>query len=220
MSWSFNKATILACDARDVTWNADYWITDPPYADAVNYHELADFFLAWYEKQLPKLFPEWYADSRSAPAVKGDGQDFKQSMVDIYANLAAHMNGDGRQVVMFTHQNSGVWADLGMILWAAGLQVTAAWTIGTEITSCLKQGNYVQGTVLLVLRKRTETRTVWNDELIPMVDDAVREQMEQMRRVDDANHPQFGDTDYQLGAYAAALKVLTGFTGILNSRQS
>lgn len=196
MSWSFNKATILACDARDVTWNADYWITDPPYADAVNYHELADFFLAWYEKQLPKLFPEWYADSRSAPAVKGDGQDFKQSMVDIYANLAAHMNGDGRQVVMFTHQNSGVWADLGMILWAAGLQVTAAWTIGTE------------------------TRTVWNDELIPMVDDAVREQMEQMRRVDDANHPQFGDTDYQLGAYAAALKVLTGFTGILNSRQS
>ncbi|MDX9958471.1 MAG: DUF1156 domain-containing protein [Spirochaetia bacterium] len=208
------SCTVTACDARDVTWTADYWITDPPYADAVNYHELADFFLAWYDKQLPKLFPEWYADSRSALAVKGDGQDFKQAMVDIYANLAAHMNADGRQVVMFTHQDSGVWADLGMILWAAGLQVTAAWTIGTETTSGLKQGNYVQGTVLLVLRKRTETRTVWNDELIPMVDDAVREQMEQMRRVDDANHPQFGDTDYQLGAYAAALKVLTGFSGI------
>jgi putative DNA methylase len=205
---------VQTLDARDVTWTADYWITDPPYADAVNYHELADFFLAWYEKQLPKLFPEWYADSRSALAVKGDGQDFKQAMVDIYANLAAHMNPGGRQVVMFTHQDSGVWADLGMILWAAGLQVTAAWTIGTETTSGLKQGNYVQGTVLLVLRKRIETRTVWNDELIPMVDDAVREQMEQMRRVDDANHPQFGDTDYQLGAYAAALKVLTGFSGI------
>jgi len=209
-----NKNYVQTQDARDVTWTADYWITDPPYADAVNYHELADFFLAWYEKQLPKLFPEWYADSRSALAVKGDGQDFKQAMVDIYANLAAHMNGDGRQVVMFTHQDSGVWADLGMILWAAGLQVTAAWTIGTETTSGLKQGNYVQGTVLLVLRKRTQTRTVWNDELIPMVDDAVREQMEQMRRVDDAKHPQFGDTDYQLGAYAAALKVLTGFSGI------
>jgi hypothetical protein len=50
----------------------------------------------WYEKQLPWLFPEWYADSRSALAVKGDGQDFKQALVDIYANLAAHMNGDGR----------------------------------------------------------------------------------------------------------------------------
>jgi len=42
----------------------------------------------------------------------------------------------------------------------------------------------------------------------------VRDQMEQMRRVDDANRPQFGDTDYQLGAYAAALKVLTGYSGI------
>jgi hypothetical protein len=207
-------AQIKPIDARDVTWTADYWITDPPYADAVNYHKLGDFFLAWYEKQLPKLFPEWYADSRSALAVKGDGEDFKQAMVDIYTNLTAHMNPAGRQVVMFTHQDSGVWADLGMILWAAGLQVTAAWTIGTETTSGLKQGNYVQGTVLLVLRKRTEARTVWNDELIPMVDDAVREQMEHLRRVDDANHPQFGDTDYQLGAYAAALKVLTGFSGI------
>lgn len=205
---------ILPIDARDVTWTADYWITDPPYADAVNYHELADFFLAWYDKQLPKLFPQWYTDGKAALAVKGDGQDFKQSMVDIYSNLAAHMNPDGRQVVMFTHQDSGVWADLGMILWAAGLQVTAAWTIGTETTSGLKEGNYVQGTVLLVLRKRVETRTVWNDELIPMVDDAVRQQMENMRRVDDANHPQFGDTDYQLGAYAAALTVLTGFSGI------
>jgi len=208
------KDNIFSLDARDNKYTADYWITDPPYADAVNYHELADFFLAWYEKQLPRLFPAWYADSRSALAVKGDGQDFKQAMVDIYANLAAHMNPEGRQVVMFTHQDSGVWADLGMILWAAGLQVTAAWTIGTETTSGLKEGNYVQGTVLLVLRKRAVARTVWNDELIPMVDDAVREQMSEMRRVDDANHPQFGDTDYQLGAYAAALKVLTGFSGI------
>jgi hypothetical protein len=135
-------------------------------------------------------------------------------MVDIYSNLAAHMNPGGRQIVMFTHQNSGVWADLGMILWASGLQVTAAWTIGTETSSGLKEGNYVQGTVCLVLRKRTEERTIWNDELIPLVDDEVRNQMERMRAVDDADRPQFGDTDYQLGAYAAALTVLTGYSGI------
>lgn len=41
-----------------------------------------------------------------------------------------------------------------MILWAAGLQVSMAWTISTETDSALKKGNYVQGTVLLVLRKR------------------------------------------------------------------
>ncbi|MCX8013117.1 MAG: hypothetical protein N3A02_02350, partial [Rectinema sp.] len=209
-----NTTTILPLDARDVTYTADLWVTDPPYADAVNYHELADFFLAWYEKHLPRLFPDWYASSRAALAVRGADEDFKKSMVDIYRNLAAHMPDDGLQLVMFTHQDAGVWADLGMILWAAGLRVTAAWTIGTETSSGLKQGNYVQGTVCLVLRKRGASRRVWLDELYPEVDDEVRRQLDVMQRIDDTLQPQFGDTDYQLAAYAAALRVLTSYDRI------
>ncbi|MBN2352083.1 MAG: DUF1156 domain-containing protein [Spirochaetales bacterium] len=201
-------------DARSIKARASLWVTDPPYADAVNYHELADYFLSWYDKHLPKLFPDWYSDSRPALAVRGADEDFEHSMVDIYSNLAAHMPDDGLQVVMFTHQDAGVWADLGMILWAAGLKVTAAWTIGTETTSGLKTGNYVQGTVLLVLRKRLEGGTVFLDELYPLVDDEVRKQLDHMRRVDDRIKPQFGDTDFQLGAYAAALRVLTGYNDI------
>jgi len=208
------NSTILPLDARDVSYTADLWITDPPYADAVNYHELADFFLAWYEKHLPRLFPDWYASSRAALAVRGADEDFKKSMVDIYRNLAAHMPDDGLQLVMFTHQDAGVWADLGMILWAAGLRVTAAWTIGTETSSGLKQGNYVQGTVCLVLRKRGASRRVWLDELYPEVDDEVRRQLDVMQRIDDTLQPQFGDTDYQLAAYAAALRVLTSYDRI------
>jgi adenine-specific DNA methylase len=205
---------ILPLDARDVSYTADLWITDPPYADAVNYHELADFFLAWYEKHLPKLFPDWYADSHAALAVRGADEDFKKSMVDIYSNLARHMSDDGLQLVMFTHQDAGVWADLGMILWAAGLQVTAAWTIGTETTSGLKEGNYVQGTVCMVLRKRLGERRAWLDELYPQVEDEVKRQLDSMKTIDDNLQPQFGDTDYQLAAYAAALRVLTGFSSI------
>jgi adenine-specific DNA methylase len=204
-----SSSIVSTSDARDISYTADLWITDPPYADAVNYHELADFFLAWNEKRLPKLFPEWYADSRAALAVRGSDEDFKKSMVDIYANLVRHMPDDGLQLVMFTHQDSGVWADLGMILWAAGLHVTAAWTIGTETSTGLKEGNYVQGTVLLVLRKRLHEETAWLDELYPKVDDEVRAQLSLMQDIDDVDSPQFGDTDYQLGAYAAALRVLT-----------
>ena len=121
-------------------------MTDPPYADAINYHELSEFFLAWYEKRLPDLFPGWYADSKRALAVRGAGAEFRHSMVDCYRNLVAHMPDDGFQVVMFTHQDAAVWADLAVILWAAGLRVTAAWTIATETESALKEGNYVQGT--------------------------------------------------------------------------
>ncbi|WP_089945273.1 DUF1156 domain-containing protein [Candidatus Entotheonella palauensis] len=49
-------------DSRYFKEQNDIWITDPPYADAVNYHELSEFFLAWYEKPLQTLFPKWYAE--------------------------------------------------------------------------------------------------------------------------------------------------------------
>jgi adenine-specific DNA methylase len=147
---------VVPVDARDLRETCDIWISDPPYADAVNYHELGDFFLAWYDKQLTKAFPEWNPDARAELAVRGDGEDFRRSMVEIYRNLARHMPDNGLQMVMFTHQDPAVWADLGMILWAAGLKATAAWTVATEYEAVgVKTGNYVQGTVCLVLRKRT-----------------------------------------------------------------
>jgi hypothetical protein len=205
----------LLVDARDVTKDCDLWITDPPYADAVNYHELGDYFLAWYEKQIARIFPAWVPDSRAELAVRGDGDDFRRSMVDIYRNLARHMPGNGLQMVMFTHQNPAVWADLGMILWAAGLKATAAWTISTETEAAgIKKGNYVQGTVCLVLSKRIGNEPGFLDEIIPMVEDEVHRQIDSMRALDEGGEPNFNDADYQLAAYAAALKVLTQYGNI------
>jgi len=206
---------ITLSDARDIRENCDLWITDPPYADAVNYHELGDFFLAWYDKQLAKVFPEWISDPRVELAVRGDGEDFRRSMVEIYSNLAKHMPDNGLQMVMFTHQDPAVWADLGMILWAAGLKATAAWTISTETEAAgIKKGNYVQGTVCLVLRKRVANEPGFLDEVYPLVEDEVKRQIASMQALDEGGEPNFNDADYQLAAYAAALKVLTQYGNI------
>lgn len=196
-------------DCRAIEVPNDVWITDPPYADAVSYHELSEFFLAWQSRKLGQVFPDWATDSRRALAVTGDDEGFRRSMVDCYRNLAAHMPDNGIQVVMFTHQDAGVWADLSLILWAAGLRVTAAWCIATETESALKDGNYVQGTVLLVLRKQHNEATTFLDEVYQEVEAEVRRQLDTMRDLDDAKDPNFTDTDYQLAAYAAALRVLT-----------
>lgn len=208
-------AHIVASDARDLHVECDLWVTDPPYADAINYHELGDFFLAWYDKQLVKVFPDWTADARAELAVRGAGEDFRHSMVAIYRNLARHMPDNGLQMVMFTHQNPAVWADLGMILWAAGLKATAAWTIGTETEAVgIKKGNYVQGTVCLVLRKRVGNEPGFLDEVYPLVEDEVKQQIAYMQALDEDGEPNFNDTDYQLAAYAAALKVLTQYSSL------
>ena len=103
--------TAMTEDTRALTIEQDVWLTDPPYADAINYHELSEYFLAWYGRQLLTLFPDWYADSKRALAVKGADADFRRHMVECYRNLADHMPENGLQVVMFTHQDASVWAD-------------------------------------------------------------------------------------------------------------
>ena len=222
-TWIFNiknyefpsKYRVDLRDARNITYKNNIWITDPPYADAVNYHELSEFFLAWDEGTIKKAFPEWYTDSKRVLAVKGTGAEFNDSMIEVYSNLAKNMNDDGLQIVMFTHQDVKVWAELAMILWSSGLQVTAAWNIATETESGgLKDGNYVKGTVILVLRKQTSDETAYLDELYPEIEEEVKNQIDSMRELDDKDDPNFSDPDYLLAAYAASLKVLTSYKSI------
>ncbi len=221
-SWLYNvseyttskSAYIQLCDARDVSTNCHLWITDPPYADAVNYHELSEFFLAWDKKLMQQTFPDWYTDSKRILAVKGD-EHFSQSMIDIYTNLTNHMYDDGIQIVMFTHSDPSVWAQLALIMWKAGLKVTAAWNVATETDSSgLKEGNYVKGTVLLVLRKQTENETAYLDEINMDIKSEVKAQIESMQALEDKEEPNFSDPDYVLAAYAASLKVLTSYKKI------
>ena len=207
-----SKKFTKTMDARDVKIENDIWITDPPYADAVNYHELSEFFLAWDKHLLKKVFPEWYTDSKRVLAVKGMGQSFNESMSEIYKNLADKMPDNGYQVVMFTHQDVKVWSELTMILWSAGLKVVSAWNVSTETNSGgLKEGNYVKGTVLLVLQKQTSDDFAFQDEVYDEIQDEVKNMIDSMKGIDYKDLPDFNDADYLLASYAAALKVLTSY---------
>lgn len=211
---------ILNQQAADVVTNCDYWITDPPYADAVNYHEIAEFFIAWLRKNPPKPFDEWAWDSRRALAIKGSGDDFRKGMVRAYKTMAEHMPDNGMQCVMFTHQDTGVWSDMIGIFWASGLQVVGAWYIATETSTELKKGGYVQGTVILMLRKRLAGENAgFKQRLLPAVRAEVKLQIENMLHLNDEvkdklGEPVFNDSDLQMAGYAAALKVLTSYTHI------
>jgi len=212
--------TVNNKEASTLQHDAEFWITDPPYADAVNYHEIAEFFIAWLRKSPPKPVDDWVWDARRALAVKGSGEDFRRGMVAAYKAMAEHMPDNGMQCVMFTHQDTTVWGDLIGIFWAAGLQVVAAWYIATETTSELKKGGYVQGTVILMLKKRAAgERTGFKQRLLPAVRQEVARQIETMMNLNNAvaahhGEPVWGDSDLQMAGYAAALKVLTAYTRI------
>lgn len=213
------RETICA-EAKSVSRQADIWITDPPYADAVRYEEITEFFIAWLRKNPPEPFKDWVWDSRRALAIKGAGDSFKKEMIAAYKNLAAHMPSNGRQIVMFTHQDAEVWADMAAIMWGAGLQVTAAWYVATETTSELKKGGYVQGTVLLVLRKRLEDQAGYRDEITQEITAEVALQIQSLTGLNDRavahgrSENLFEDADLQMAGYAAALRVLTAYSRI------
>ncbi|QGM48240.1 anti-phage-associated DUF1156 domain-containing protein [Methylocystis heyeri] len=199
---------------------SDIFITDPPYADAVHYHEISEFFIAWLRKRPPEPFKHWTWDSRRPLAIKGDGEDFRKGMVDAYKAMADHMPDNGLQIVMFTHQDAGVWGDMAQIFWGAGLRVMAAWYIATETTSELKKGGYVQGTVILVLRKRKDGEHGYKDEVVQEVKVEVADQIDTMAGLNQSlkGHGRienlFEDADLQMAGYAAALRVLTKYTTI------
>ena len=207
-------------EASSIDIEADMYITDPPYADAVNYHEITEYFIAWLRKNPPKPFDEWTWDSRRALAIKGSGDDFRKGMVNAYKTMADQMPDNGMQCVMFTHQDTSVWSDMIGIFWAAGLQVVGAWYIATETSTELKKGGYVQGTVILMLRKRpTGEKSGFRHRLLPAVRAEVKHQIETMMHLNDEikdkmGEPVFNDSDLQMAGYAASLKVLTAYTHI------
>jgi putative DNA methylase len=211
---------IRTMDARKTSVSACLFVTDPPYADAVNYHEITEFFIAWLCKNPPPPFDQWTWDSQRDKAIKGKDEQFRRDMVAAYSAMTRHMPDNGIQVVMFTHQDAEVWADLASILWAAGLRVTAAWNIVTETESALKQGNYVQGTVCLVLRKRLGSANARRMEIEAEIEEAVAAQLARLNALDDAWHARssaetlYTDGDLTLAAYAAALQVVTAYSSI------
>ena len=206
-------------DARLLETECDVWITDPPYADAVNYEELSEFFLAWYKPHLQECFPDRYTDSKRDQAVKGDDAAFRISMSECYSNITKRMPENGLQVLMFTHKDTDVWEDLALIMWSAGLQVKQVWSIATETPGAgIRVGNYVQATYNMVLRKRPHDAPMgFVDLVIPQIKTRVEEAIRHMR---DSQLQAGGlscgytDTDYLLAAQAVAAEVVTGFSSI------
>lgn len=197
----------------------DIYITDPPYGDAVKYEEITEFFIAWLRKNPPPSFSNWTWDSRRALAVKGEDEGFRSGMISAYRKMTLKMSDQGIQVLMFTHQSGAIWADMANIIWASGLQVTAAWYVVTETDSAIRSGANVKGTVILILRKRNDNLEAFRDDLGWEIEAAVKDQVESLMGLDNKvreknNEGLYTDADLQMAGYAAALKVLTAYSRI------
>ena len=209
--------TVQCISVSDLQTDNDIYITDPPYGDAVNYDEILEFFIAWLRKNPPAEFADWVWDSRRSLAIKGGQEDFRRGMVAAYKQMTECMPDNGIQVIMFTHQSGAIWADMANIVWASGLQVTAAWYVVTETDNALREGSYVKGTVLLVCRKRKGVDKTTRGDLAWEIQEEVEAQVQSLTGLNQQtkglyrDENVFEDADIQMAGYAAALRVLTRY---------
>ncbi|OIP44018.1 MAG: DNA methylase [Desulfobacterales bacterium CG2_30_60_27] len=214
------RTKVSGCPASELAEIADIFVTDPPYGDAVKYEEILEFFIAWLRKNPPPEFADWVWDSRRSLAIKGEGEDFRRGMVAAYRRMTECMPDFGLQVIMFTHQTVSIWADMANIVWASGLQVTAAWYVVTETDSAIRTGSNVKGTVLLVCRKRQGTHKTTRDDLAWEIQEEVEAQVAALTGLNQEakglyrDENVFEDADIQMAGYAAALRVLTRYAVI------
>ncbi|MBU1052858.1 MAG: DUF1156 domain-containing protein [Proteobacteria bacterium] len=215
------KNQVLCLPADQLEIENDIYITDPPYGDAVKYEEIFEYFIAWLRKNPPPEFSNWVWDSRRSLAIKGEDEEFRRRMVASYKRMTENMAENGLQVIMFTHQSGSIWADMANIVWASGLQVTAAWYVVTETMKRIQEDtNYIKGTVLLVCRKRQGSHKTTRDDLAWEIQEEVEAQVQSLTGLNQEakglyrDENVFEDADIQMAGYAAALRVLTRYAVI------
>ena len=161
-------------------------VVDPPYADNVQYSEMADFFYVWLKRTQGHRRPEWFStylcdhdveavvnlsrhrDGKPSKKGKRDGSTaearakahafYEKLMTESFREARRVLRDDGVLTVMFTHKKQEAWASLFTSLIRAGFVITATWPVKTESEHSLHQAkkNAAQSTVILVARKRPE----------------------------------------------------------------
>jgi len=207
-------------------------VVDPPYADNVQYSELADFFYVWLKRTQGHRRPEWFATylcdrdqeavvnisrHKSSPAktkdVKAKAHAFYQNlMTECFKEFRRILRDDGVLTVMFTHKKQEAWKALFDSLIRSGFSITATWPIKTESEHSLHQArkNAAQSTVLLVARKRSAGVGVgyFDSGMIQEIQKRARQSAERLQK--EGLNP----VDQLVGSFGPAMEVYSRFDSV------
>ena len=174
-----DRAANLRCgDSRNLAdaslEKTDFIITDPPYADNVNYAELADFFYVWLRLVLkdrygvflpehtPKLAEIVQNKSRGVSA-----EDFGKGLEDVFKTGHSKLNDNGLMAFTFHHAEGSAWENLLSAVMNAGFEIEAIYPVQSEGESSLhlQDNDAIAYDLIHVCRKRraedTRTKRSW-----------------------------------------------------------
>ncbi len=174
-----DRAANIRCgDSRNladaVLEKADFVITDPPYADNVNYAELADFFYVWLRLLLkdryPMFLPEHTPKLAEIVQNKSRGvsaEDFGLGLEAVFRTCHSKLVEDGLMVFTFHHAEGSAWENLLSAVMNSGFEIEAIYPVQSEGESSLhlQDNDAIAYDLIHVCRKRrpeaTRTKRSW-----------------------------------------------------------
>jgi hypothetical protein len=139
-------------DARDLAFippaSVDHVVTDPPYADAVQYAEMSDFFYVWLRVALRDNYPELFSEPETPKTEeivenirrRKSQTDFHQGLQQVFVECHRVLKPEGRLVFTFHHSKGEQWSELLEVLLRSGFMLNAAYPVKSEATG---SGNLV-----------------------------------------------------------------------------
>jgi putative DNA methylase len=171
------RYTLIAGDSREeisALPEVEIVITDPPYADNVNYAELADFFYVWLRLVLkqddPKFAPEYCSKTNEIVENRTRGVtlfDFETGLTEVFLKSAMRMSDTGLLVFTFHHAEGSSWESVLNSICNSGLVIEAIYPVHSEreVSLHLQDNDAIAYDLIHVCRKLrpvdTRTKRSW-----------------------------------------------------------
>jgi adenine-specific DNA methylase len=128
-------------DLKNLPISVDLIISDPPYADNVNYSELSDFFYVWLRLVLQDRY-KWFKAKetpKDAEAIISPDRplNYYEKLVEIFSATKSKLKPEGLLVFTFHHSNKQIWFKLADVLLRSGFQVVKTYSIPSEARNVL-----------------------------------------------------------------------------------
>ncbi len=222
---NFLDATVMQSSATSLPYPPNYFdavITDPPYYDNVPYSYLSDFFYVWLKRSIGEVHPELLATpltpkteeivaySHGEGGFEGGKKFFEEMIAKSFREIYRVLKPDGIACIVFAHKSTEAWETIINALLNSGLYLTASWPVHTEMQARLRanESAALASSIYMACRKRTEKKTAYLNEIKPLIEQRIKEKLDQFW------NEGIGGSDFFISAIGPAMEVFGKYESV------